>query len=356
MARATLAEDATRRPPILDDPFLWLEEVEGKRALEWVKQRNGETLAELQADKRYEPFLAQAEALLNATDRIPYGSIRGRHIYNFWRDAGHVRGGIEEPVGESISTMADRDQQVASVIGVGRSERDLWTKLVGRCATWISALHHGQGATSDRHRVVGNVFAEHIVQLTGAVVAGAELHVKVRPSQVLRRPGGSTSVDTEGHPGEDGTGRQRCQERLVVDVLDGSGLGAEWNVEMMPLLRFGGEGERMACPADAGSRKIEVEGTFVGIIAGEVEHRGADTDIGGNELDGEGCVLARGDHRGRGYPNDEVFRICTVDRYGKTGEVRGPDVVDGDVAGGAGAQFYVSEFHLGASVNHGNPG
>ena len=62
MAGVTLAEDATRRPPILDDPFLWLEEVEGKRALEWVKQRNGETLAELQADKRYEPFLAQAAA------------------------------------------------------------------------------------------------------------------------------------------------------------------------------------------------------------------------------------------------------------------------------------------------------
>ena len=39
MVGVTLAEDETRRPPILDDPYLWLEEVEGKRALEWVKQR-----------------------------------------------------------------------------------------------------------------------------------------------------------------------------------------------------------------------------------------------------------------------------------------------------------------------------
>ena len=56
MAGATLAENSTKPSPILDDPFLWLEEVEGKRALDWVEQRNKESLAELQADERYERF------------------------------------------------------------------------------------------------------------------------------------------------------------------------------------------------------------------------------------------------------------------------------------------------------------
>ena len=126
MAGVTLAEDVTRRPPILDDPFLWLEEVEGKRALEWVKQRNGETLAELQADKRYEPFLAQAEALLNATDRIPYGSIRGRHIYNFWRDAGHVRGILRRTTLESYRTAKPEWETVLDVDALASAEDENW--------------------------------------------------------------------------------------------------------------------------------------------------------------------------------------------------------------------------------------
>ena len=126
MAGATLAEDGPRRPPILDDPFLWLEEVEGKRALDWVAQRNGESLAELQADPRYERFLAQAEALLNAKDRIPYGSIRGRHIYNFWRDAEHVRGIVRRTSLESYRTAEPEWETVLDVDALAKAEDENW--------------------------------------------------------------------------------------------------------------------------------------------------------------------------------------------------------------------------------------
>jgi len=126
MTGATLAEDATRRPPILDDPFLWLEEVEGKRALEWVEQRNSESLAELQADPRYERFFAQAEALLNAKDRIPYGSIRGPHIYNFWRDAGHVRGIVRRTSLESYRTAEPEWETVLDVDALAKAENENW--------------------------------------------------------------------------------------------------------------------------------------------------------------------------------------------------------------------------------------
>jgi len=126
MTGATLAEDATRRPPILDDPFLWLEEVEGKRALEWVEQRNSESLAELQADPRYERFFAQAEGLLNAKDRIPYGSIRGPHIYNFWRDAGHVRGIVRRTSLESYRTAEPEWETVLDVDALAKAENENW--------------------------------------------------------------------------------------------------------------------------------------------------------------------------------------------------------------------------------------
>jgi len=43
-----------------DDPFLWLEEIEGERALTWARAENDKTLGILQADPRYARFNAQA--------------------------------------------------------------------------------------------------------------------------------------------------------------------------------------------------------------------------------------------------------------------------------------------------------
>ena len=41
------------RQAVADDPYLWLEEVEGEQALAWVKGQNSRTLAQLQADPVY---------------------------------------------------------------------------------------------------------------------------------------------------------------------------------------------------------------------------------------------------------------------------------------------------------------
>ncbi len=74
------------------DPYLWLEETESPRALEWVKSHNTRSLAILKADPRYAPFHAEALKVLEATDRIPAPSLIGSEVYNFWQDAEHVRG------------------------------------------------------------------------------------------------------------------------------------------------------------------------------------------------------------------------------------------------------------------------
>ena len=43
-------------------------------------------------DPRYQVFYEQAQAIVNATDRIPYGRYRGGFVYNFWQDGQNVRG------------------------------------------------------------------------------------------------------------------------------------------------------------------------------------------------------------------------------------------------------------------------
>ena len=76
----------------IEDPNLWLEEVEGEAALDWVRTQNTRSLGTLTGDERYARFEADALEIVNATDRIAYGTIRDGQVYNFWQDAANVRG------------------------------------------------------------------------------------------------------------------------------------------------------------------------------------------------------------------------------------------------------------------------
>jgi prolyl oligopeptidase len=74
------------------DPFLWLENVNGARAMAWVKAENAKTLAVLQHDPHFAPFRATALALTQSQTRIPTPEVIDGQVYNFWQDAKHVRG------------------------------------------------------------------------------------------------------------------------------------------------------------------------------------------------------------------------------------------------------------------------
>lgn len=78
--------------PAANDPFVWLEDVGGPRALAWVRAQNDFAARTLKADGDYAEAQADAEAILTASDRIPTAAIAGGQVYNFWQDRGHVRG------------------------------------------------------------------------------------------------------------------------------------------------------------------------------------------------------------------------------------------------------------------------
>jgi prolyl oligopeptidase len=82
------ADAAAQRP----DPFIWLEDVEAKRALEWVEAKNTATVAELSRSAVYEPILRRTVQILDSHDRIAFPTILGDQLYNFWQDAVQPRG------------------------------------------------------------------------------------------------------------------------------------------------------------------------------------------------------------------------------------------------------------------------
>src|SRR5215472_14148545 len=75
-----------------DDPYAWLEDVHGAGPLDWVHQQNAHSLNLLKADPRYQQNYDSILQVMDATDRIPMGSLRHGHVYNFWQDAQNPKG------------------------------------------------------------------------------------------------------------------------------------------------------------------------------------------------------------------------------------------------------------------------
>ena len=93
-----------------DDPFLWLEEVEGEAALAWVARQNARTLAALESDPRFDGLYRAALDALTSADRIPYPAFLGDRLANFWQDETHIRGLWRET---SLASFRDAGARMA---------------------------------------------------------------------------------------------------------------------------------------------------------------------------------------------------------------------------------------------------
>lgn len=79
--------------PITSDPYTYMEEAEGAKALAFAKAENDRSLPQLQNDPRYAGLYADALKIVTAKDRIPNVGLAGDgSLRDFWQDAEHVRG------------------------------------------------------------------------------------------------------------------------------------------------------------------------------------------------------------------------------------------------------------------------
>ncbi|MDQ3556120.1 MAG: prolyl oligopeptidase family serine peptidase, partial [Gemmatimonadota bacterium] len=110
-----------------EDPFLWLEEVEGARAMQWVEGRNVSTLQELSASPTYDPIFNQVLQTLNSRDRIAFPSIMGDRLYNFWQDAANPRGVWRRTTWESYLSGSPAWETVLDVDALAAAENVNWS-------------------------------------------------------------------------------------------------------------------------------------------------------------------------------------------------------------------------------------
>jgi prolyl oligopeptidase len=117
-----------------NDPYLWLEDVSGNRAMDWVESRNARTQAILEADPRYQKYYNEALAIAQAKDRIPYASFRGNQVYNFWQDEDHVRGIWRRASLESYASGAPQWETVLDLDALATAEKANWVWKGADCA------------------------------------------------------------------------------------------------------------------------------------------------------------------------------------------------------------------------------
>jgi len=75
-----------------EDPYRWLEDVTGEKAIEWVKVRNAKSQAKLEVDPQFNRLREDLLAILDSKERIPSVGKQGEFYYNFWRDNKNERG------------------------------------------------------------------------------------------------------------------------------------------------------------------------------------------------------------------------------------------------------------------------
>jgi len=110
-----------------DDPYLWLEEIEGEKALEWVEERNQLTNELLSAHPLFDPLRERILEILNSDDRIPFPSIIGEHLYNFWQDSENPRGIWRRTTWNSYLTGTPDWETVLSIDALAEEEGVNWS-------------------------------------------------------------------------------------------------------------------------------------------------------------------------------------------------------------------------------------
>jgi prolyl oligopeptidase len=110
---------------VVDDPYLWLEDITGDDALDWVRRHNEPTLAELGGD-RFEQMRTEALEVLDTDARIPYVRRRGDYLYNFWRDAANPRGLWRRTTLDSYRNESPEWDVLIDVDDLARADDENW--------------------------------------------------------------------------------------------------------------------------------------------------------------------------------------------------------------------------------------
>lgn len=109
-----------------EDPYTWLEDVAGERALDWVRARNAEGAADLAGTPEFTGTREKILDVLDSDAKIPAVSKVGDLYYNFWRDADHERGLWRRTTLASYRSAEPEWETVLDIDALNEAEGENW--------------------------------------------------------------------------------------------------------------------------------------------------------------------------------------------------------------------------------------
>ena len=117
----------------MTDPYAWLEDVEGERALTWVKQQNAKAEAELATTPAFKQLESDIRAILDSTAKIPGVEKIGPYYYNFWKDANHQRGLWRRTTLDEYRKPEPKWETVLDLDALNKAEGENWVWHGAQC-------------------------------------------------------------------------------------------------------------------------------------------------------------------------------------------------------------------------------
>ncbi|MGV7176386.1 prolyl oligopeptidase family serine peptidase [Xanthomonas axonopodis] len=108
------------------DPYLWLEDVTGAKALAWVRTQNARTEARLAASPGFKHMESSIREVLDSDAKIPFVGKHGAYYYNFWQDRQHERGIWQRTTLDEYRKAAPQWEIVLDLDALNKAEGENW--------------------------------------------------------------------------------------------------------------------------------------------------------------------------------------------------------------------------------------
>lgn len=124
---------STSSPNLNQDPYIWLEEVEGEKALDFARAENKKTLAHFRQAPQFKSIEQDIRKIILAKDRPPALSLVNGELYNFWQDETHVRGIWRKTTVEKMKSDHPDWDVILDLDKLAKDEKENWV--------WKGASH-----------------------------------------------------------------------------------------------------------------------------------------------------------------------------------------------------------------------
>ncbi len=117
----------------LDDPYLWLEEVDGARVLDFARAASTRTLSELRGRAEFPQIRDEVRDVLDSRERIAQAAVHGDYLYNFWQDRANPRGVWRRTTWAEYRKPQTAWETVLDVDALALGEKENWVWKNAQC-------------------------------------------------------------------------------------------------------------------------------------------------------------------------------------------------------------------------------